>query len=109
VIASEACVLVAMVTRFQTFPLDTRNIHVLTKSVGLGCAVLLLDRRLHRLGIARLAVDAVLYVAVAFAIRLVRPDDLRRVLRLLRTRGGSDAGSKDGGAPPPIASAERGA
>jgi hypothetical protein len=94
VIGSEACVLVAMVSRFNTFPLDARNIKGLTKSVGVGCLVLLVDRRLHGLGMARLAADAVLYATVAIAIGVVRPDDLRRVVRLLRLRG--DAG----GAPP---------
>jgi O-antigen/teichoic acid export membrane protein len=101
VIGSEACVLVAMISRFRTFPLDARNIQVLTQSVGLGVMVLLVDRRLHGLGMARLAVDAALYVIVAFAIGVVRKDDLRRVLHLLRMKG-------DGAGAPPVASGQTG-
>jgi O-antigen/teichoic acid export membrane protein len=99
VIGSEACVLVAMLTRFHRFPLDARNVRVFLKSVGLAGAVLLLDRQLRFLGPARLAIDAVLFVSVAFAIRVVRFDDIGHVIRLLRMRGREPA-------PVPVVGAE---
>ena len=62
---------VAMTTRFRPFPLDSRNIAALAKSVTLGCAILLVDRRLHNLGPVRLVIDAALYAGVALAIGIV--------------------------------------
>ena len=87
VIGSEACVLIAMVTRFKSFPLDRRNVIVITKSVVLGLLVLFLDRQLRGLGPARLAVDALVYTGSAFALQIVRVQDLRLVMGLLRHRG----------------------
>jgi hypothetical protein len=87
VIGSEACVLVAMLTRFRRFPLDARNIRVFTKSIVLGIAVLVIDRQMRGLGAARLAVDAVLYCVAAVAIGIVRFEDIATVVRLLRMKG----------------------
>jgi O-antigen/teichoic acid export membrane protein len=87
VILSEACVLVAMLTRFRRFPLDSRNLRVLAKSVALGLVILLLDHQLRQFGPVRLALDAALYVALAFAIGVVRFSELGRLLALLRSRG----------------------
>ncbi len=86
VVASEACVVIAMTTRFKPFPLDARNIGTLSKSVGLSFAILFVDRRLRGLGPSRLAVDAVLYAGVALAIGVVRVADVGRVMGLLRMR-----------------------
>jgi O-antigen/teichoic acid export membrane protein len=88
VIGGEACSLLAMVTRFREFPLDGRNIRVLVKSLALAGLVLIVDRQLHRMGFGavRLAGDAVLYVVTALAIRIVRLDDVRNVIRLVRSR-----------------------
>jgi O-antigen/teichoic acid export membrane protein len=87
VIASEACVLLAMLSRFADSPLDARNIRVFSKSVALGLAVLVLDRRLRWIGPARLAVDAALYACVGLAIGVVRVRDLKEVVRLLWHKG----------------------
>ena len=86
VIGSEACVLVAMISRFDVFPLDARNIRVIAKSVALGLFILAVDRQLRALGAARLAVDGALYVVLAFAIRVVRVEDIGQLVRLLRGR-----------------------
>jgi O-antigen/teichoic acid export membrane protein len=88
VIGSESCVLVAMLSRFRTFPLDARNIRIILKSVALGLFVLVMDRQLRALGAARLAVDAALYVSLAFAIRVVRVQEIVQLYQLLRTRRG---------------------
>jgi O-antigen/teichoic acid export membrane protein len=87
IIGTEACVLVAMFSRFRGFPLDSRSVGALLKSAGVAVAILLLDRQLRFLGAARLVVDAVLYVGIALAIRVVRIDDARRVIELLRHKG----------------------
>jgi O-antigen/teichoic acid export membrane protein len=86
VIGSEACVLVAMLSRFRTFPLDARDIRVIVKSVALGLFILVVDRQLRFLGAARLLVDGGLYVVLAFAIRVVRVQDIRQLIKLLRLR-----------------------
>jgi O-antigen/teichoic acid export membrane protein len=88
VIGSEACVLVAMLSRFHDSPLDGRNIRVFSKSLVLGLVVLLVDRKLRWFGSARLAIDAALYVSVALAIGVVRIKDLRQVFHLLWHKGG---------------------
>jgi O-antigen/teichoic acid export membrane protein len=88
VILSEAIVLVAMVSRFRTFPLDARNIRAIGTSVAIGAAVLVLDKQIRGLGPARLAVDAVAYTVLAFGTGAVRVSDLGVVLRLIRHRGG---------------------
>jgi hypothetical protein len=76
-----------MLTRFSEFPLDARNIRVFSKAIALGVVVLIVDRRLRTLGAGRLLIDAALYVAVAFAIGVVRVQELGLVIRLLRHRG----------------------
>jgi O-antigen/teichoic acid export membrane protein len=87
VIGSEACVLVAMLTRFQRFPLDGRNIRVFAKSAVLGLLVLFVDRKLRGIGPVRLVLDAALYGVLALAIGVVRIGDIGAVVRLLRHRG----------------------
>jgi O-antigen/teichoic acid export membrane protein len=86
IIGSEMCVVLAMLSRFRSFPLDRRNIAVLSKSIGLAAVVLVIDHHLRRLGASRLVVDAALYAGVAFAIGIVRPEDLEQVVRLFRLR-----------------------
>jgi hypothetical protein len=99
VVVSEACVVVAMTTRFRPFPLDSRNIAALAKSVTLGCAILLVDRRLHNLGPVRLVIDAALYAGVALAIGVVHIRDLHRVAGLLRMRNARAAIPVEDGKP----------
>ncbi len=86
VIASEACVLVAMLTRFREFPLDARDIRMLLKSVGLAVVVLVIDRHIRALGAARLVVDALLYTCVALAIGIVKIRDVRSVIQVVRAK-----------------------
>jgi O-antigen/teichoic acid export membrane protein len=93
VIASEACTLIAMLTRFREPPLDARDVRTLAKSVAIGVAVLLIDRQLRGLGAARLAIDAALYAVAALATRVVRIQDVGRVVQLLRDRRGQGVAS----------------
>jgi O-antigen/teichoic acid export membrane protein len=86
VIASETCVLVAMLTRFREFPLDKRNIISLAKTVAVGVVVLVADRHIRALGAARLAVDALVYAFLALAIGAVHIRDIGAALRLIRAR-----------------------
>jgi O-antigen/teichoic acid export membrane protein len=97
VIGSEACVLIAMISRFPKFPLDAANVRTLSKSVALGVSILLIDRVLRGLGAARLAVDAALLVGIALAIRLVRLSDIARIVQVLRP-------GRSGNATPPAPS-----
>jgi O-antigen/teichoic acid export membrane protein len=88
-IGSEACVLVAMLTRFKPFPLDARNIKVLSKSIAVGAFVMILDRQLRFLGALRLGVDALAYVAVALAVGVVRIREVGAAFRFVRPGGGA--------------------
>ncbi len=94
VIGSEACVLVAMLSRFRVFPLDARNIRVIAKSTALGLFILVVDRQLRAFGALRLAFDGGLYLALAFAIGVVRIGDIRQVVRLLRGRRADGAANR---------------
>jgi O-antigen/teichoic acid export membrane protein len=87
VITSEACVLVAMLTRFQKFPLDARNVAAFGKSIGIGAIILVGDRYLRFLGAVRLPIEGVVYLVLAFALGVVRVRELGQVVRLLRHRG----------------------
>jgi len=89
VIGSEACVLVAMLTRFRTFPLDARNLAAFGKSIALGALILILDRYLRFLGPVRLALEGVLYVVLALVAGVVRIRELGHVARLVRQRAES--------------------
>jgi O-antigen/teichoic acid export membrane protein len=88
VICSEACVLVAMITRYRRFPLDARNLRVFAKIAVLAVATLFLNHHLRFLGGARLLVDAAFYVGLAFAMGVVHARDMAHVIRLLRHREG---------------------
>lgn len=86
VIASEACVVVAMATRFDVSPLDRRNVAVLTKSAVISAVVLTTNHFIHGLGAARLVVDMALYVGLAWATGVVHADDIARVVRMAKER-----------------------
>lgn len=94
VITSEACVVIAMVTRFADSPMDRRNVLVLTKSVSISFGVLVMNHFIHGLGPVRLVIDMVLYVAMAWVLGVFNAKDVARVVRLLRERrtSGVDAG-----------------
>jgi O-antigen/teichoic acid export membrane protein len=91
VIGSEVCVFVAMVSRFGRFPFDARNIQVFLRTVAIGGVVLAVDRALRPLGAGRLAIDAALYAVLALALNVVRVQDVKRVVRLLRHRVDKEA------------------
>jgi hypothetical protein len=86
VIANEIGVVVAMLSRYESPPLDCRNVVVLTKSVAIAAVVLVVDRFLRGLGPARLGLDLALYVVLALAVRLVRFDDVRRMIDIVKAR-----------------------
>lgn len=86
VVANEAYVVCAMLSRFQSSPFDRRNIGVLIKACLVAATVLLVNHALLRVGAVRLLIDGALYVVLALLIRLVRVDDVRRAVRALRTR-----------------------
>jgi hypothetical protein len=96
VICSEACVLVAMITRYRRFPLDARNVHVFAKIAALAVLTLVLNHRLRFLGGVRLVFDGAFYLGLAFAIGVVRVRDIAHVIRLLRHREGEGAPSQTG-------------
>ena len=86
VIASEGCVLVAMLSRFREFPLDGRTIVSLVKTLAVGAVVMVGDRYLRGLGSARLVADALVYACLALAIGAVRVSDVGAAIRLIRSR-----------------------
>lgn len=86
VIASEAAVVVAMFSRFDQSPLDSRNIAVLTKSVAISAVVLVLNHVIKDMGAWRLLVVMSLYVVLAWATRVVRPEEIAGVVRMLRAQ-----------------------
>lgn len=87
VITNETCVVVALMFRFHSSPLDARNMRAIGKTLAIAAIVIVADRFLRPIGVARLAVDVVVYVGLAFAMGLVRIAELRRVVVLLRSRG----------------------
>jgi O-antigen/teichoic acid export membrane protein len=90
VIASEVCVVLAMLRSTKYAPLDRRNVAVLVKSIAISTFVMLADRLLRPIGATRLLVDLILYVALALAIGVVRPADVRRTIRVLRSQRAQD-------------------
>jgi O-antigen/teichoic acid export membrane protein len=91
VICSEACVLVAMITRYRRFPLDARNVRVFATIGVLAVLTLVLNHHLRFLGGLRLLIDGAFYVGLAFATGVVRVRDMAHVIRLLRHREGKGA------------------
>jgi O-antigen/teichoic acid export membrane protein len=87
VIGSEAFVVIAMLTRFETLPLDARNIATGGSSVAIGALILILNHYIRGLGPVRLVIEGLLYVVLAFALRVVRVRELAHVVSLVRKRG----------------------
>jgi O-antigen/teichoic acid export membrane protein len=86
VIANEAFVVVAMLTRFTEIPFDRRNVTVLIRCTAISAFVLMANHLLLRLGVVRLAIDMGLYAALALMLGVIRPSDVRRVIGVLRAR-----------------------
>lgn len=87
VIGSEAFVVTAMLTRFDTLPLDARNIASGLTSIAIGAGILVLNHYILWIGPLRLVIDGLLYVVLAFALRVVRINELAHVVQLVRKRG----------------------
>jgi hypothetical protein len=86
VILNEIGVVIAMVSRFDSRPFDSRNVSVLTKSIAIAAVVLVSDRFLRGLGPARLVLDLGLYVGLALVVRLVHFGDVRRLIDVVKAR-----------------------
>jgi O-antigen/teichoic acid export membrane protein len=87
VIGSEACTLVAMLTRFEKFPLDRRNKLAFGKSLAIGGGILVLNQFILFLGPARLILEGALYLVLAFVVQVVRVSDIKDVIDVIRHRG----------------------
>jgi O-antigen/teichoic acid export membrane protein len=94
VIGSEACVVLALLSRFRPFPLDRRNIEVCGKAIAIALAVIFTDRLLRIIGDIRLVADAALYAGLALRTGVLRIEEIRRGIRILRGQG------TEGDAPP---------
>jgi O-antigen/teichoic acid export membrane protein len=86
VITSEAATVVAMVTRFDDWPLDRRNISVTLKTILVSAIVLVLNHYIHDLGAIRLVIDMVAYLALALAIGVFTVKDIRQVVQIIKQR-----------------------
>jgi O-antigen/teichoic acid export membrane protein len=93
VVANEAFIVAAMLSRFTVSPFDRRNLLVLAKGAVVSATVLLTNHWMVRVGPVRLLVDIGLYACLALLIGLVRMADLRRGIRALRaSRAATTAG-----------------
>jgi O-antigen/teichoic acid export membrane protein len=86
VIVNEMGVVAAMLSRFTSPPIDRRNVLVIVKSIAIAACVITTDRFIRGLGPARLVADLALYLALAVAIRVVRFEDVRDMIRVVRSR-----------------------
>jgi len=86
VIVSEAVVVAVMLTRFKDSPLDARNVAVLTKSLLISAIVLGLNHVIHDLGPLRLLIVMALYLALALALKVIRPREIIEAVKLLKER-----------------------
>ncbi len=85
-IATEACVVVTMLCRFSESPLDARNVAVLTKSLAISLVTLVLNHFLLDMGAPRLIIVMLVYVALAWALRVIQPTTIVRAVKLLLAR-----------------------
>jgi O-antigen/teichoic acid export membrane protein len=86
VIANEAFIVIAMLSRFRFAPFDRRNVSALIKATGISACVLVVNHLWHNLGAPRLLLDAALYLVLALVARLVSVTDVQRVVGVLRSR-----------------------
>jgi O-antigen/teichoic acid export membrane protein len=86
VVVSEVAVSLSCLYHLGRRVLDRRTLSAALKSVALCAAVAVLHVALRRVGLGvRLLVDFAAYAASAFAI-VIRPEDVRALARLVRTR-----------------------
>ena len=83
---SELCVVIAMLLRYERPPLDRRNVAVIVRSVGIAAVVLVVSQFLSELGIWRLLPVMLLYLALAFALRVIRVSDIARAIALVKAQ-----------------------
>jgi O-antigen/teichoic acid export membrane protein len=86
IVVNEMGVVIAMLSRFDTLPLDRRNFVSIAKCVVIAACVLTMNHFIRFLGPARLVADLGIYVALAMALRLVRPDDVRKIIKVIKAR-----------------------
>jgi O-antigen/teichoic acid export membrane protein len=84
VVANEAFVVGAMLRRFHSSPFDRRNVSVLIKSLAVTAAVMVNNHFILRFGLLRLVIDMALYACLALLVGLVRVQDVKRAIRVLR-------------------------
>jgi O-antigen/teichoic acid export membrane protein len=65
---------------------DTRSVLSITKSLGICCVVVAVHVGLARLGNARLLVDMLVYAVLMFVLGVLRPGDIKDVLRMIKDR-----------------------
>ncbi len=86
IILNEIGVVIVMLSRFDSPPLDRRNIVVIVKSLVIAACVITSDRFIRGLGPARLGLDLALYVVLALVLRVVQFDDVREMIRVVKAR-----------------------
>jgi O-antigen/teichoic acid export membrane protein len=86
VVVSEVIVSLLCLHHMGRRALDRRTLGAAGKSLALCAAVSLMHVVLGRLGPVRILVDMAVYVALAFALGIVRMKDAATLLRLLRAR-----------------------
>ncbi|MBX3227484.1 MAG: oligosaccharide flippase family protein [Labilithrix sp.] len=65
---------------------DDRSVRSITKSLGICCAVIALHVSLARFGHARLLADMALYAILMLITGVLRPRDVKDILRLIKNR-----------------------
>jgi len=87
-IISELCTVLAMLSRIGAKPMNRRNVEVLIKGLGISLTVIAIDRWLRKFGLGpvRLVADMGIYASLALAFGVVRPNDVRRAIGVLRSR-----------------------
>lgn len=84
--ARELCVIILFLAFLGKRAIDRRAALATGKSLAIGGVVVAVHLALARIGPWRLAVDAALYGALALALGVVRPRDMKAVLQLIRDR-----------------------
>lgn len=88
VVASEACVVIAMTSRFEKSPLDRRNLTVLAKSVVASAITLGLNHYILHWGAPRMLVVTATYIVLALLLRIVRPSEVADLVRVVKAERG---------------------
>ncbi len=84
--ARELIVACAFIALLGKDAFDRQSLRSIGLSLGIGLLVATTHGLLARLGDMRLALDAALYVVLAAALGVVRPKDVRSIVRLVRER-----------------------